>query len=88
MDQRDGIRGLEPENSTQSSYAWKYPVLHGLWVRGSAARRLNIRGAEVDFRKHSRGRSYQAIRYRCARGRTIERSNSVGQVPADLEALS
>jgi transposase InsO family protein len=37
MDQRTAIRGLEPANSTQSSSAWKYPVLHGLWVRGSAA---------------------------------------------------
>jgi hypothetical protein len=43
--------------------AGKYPVLHGLWVIGSAARRPNIRGAEVGFRKHSRSRSYQARRY-------------------------
>jgi hypothetical protein len=78
MDQRAAIRGLELENSTQSSSAWKYLVLHGLWVRGSAAHRPNILGAKVDFRKHSRSRSYQARRYRCAGRRMIEHSNSVG----------
>jgi hypothetical protein len=49
MDQRAAIRGLEPENSTQSSSTWKYPVLHGLWVRGSAARRPNIRAPRLIF---------------------------------------
>jgi hypothetical protein len=34
MDQRTAIRGMKPENSTQSSSAWKYPVF---MVYGSKA---------------------------------------------------
>jgi transposase InsO family protein len=33
VDQRAAIRGLEHANSAQSSSAWKYPVLHGVWGR-------------------------------------------------------
>jgi hypothetical protein len=34
--------GLEPKNSTQSSSAWKHPLLHGLWFRGSATRQPQV----------------------------------------------
>jgi transposase InsO family protein len=49
MDQRTDIRSLEPENSTQSSSAWKYPLLYGLWFGGSATCRSQVRGAKVNL---------------------------------------
>jgi hypothetical protein len=45
VDQGTDIRGLEPTNAAQPSSAWKYPVLHGVWVGGSAAYRSNLWGA-------------------------------------------
>jgi hypothetical protein len=42
--QRAAIHGLELVNLAQSSSAWKYPVLHGVWVGGGAACRSDLRG--------------------------------------------
>jgi hypothetical protein len=40
---------LEPKNTTQSSFAWKHPLLHGLWFGGSATSDLRFGAPRLVF---------------------------------------
>jgi hypothetical protein len=81
------ICSLEPANPAKPSFTRKHPFLLGVWVGGSATNISGIWSTQINIRKHSRSRSNQTRRHRCTRGRTAKCGNSVGQMPADPEAL-
>jgi hypothetical protein len=87
MDQGTTIFSLEPANPAELSFTRKHPILHGLWIGGSTTSRSDLWNAQINIRKHSRSKSNQARGHQCTGGGTTKCGNSVGQIPADPEAL-
>jgi hypothetical protein len=88
MDQGTVLCGLELMNSTQPSLAWKYPLLHGVWVGSSVTSRPCFWGTQANLQKHRRSRSNSARRNWCARGGTAKCRYLANHIPLDPEALS
>jgi hypothetical protein len=52
MDQETTLCGLELANSAQLILTWNYTFLYGVWIRGSIASRLGLRGTHINLQKH------------------------------------
>jgi hypothetical protein len=44
---------MKPMNPAEPSLARKHPILHGVWIEGSATSRSHLWSAQINIRKHS-----------------------------------
>jgi hypothetical protein len=49
VDQGTTICGLEPVNPAEPRSTWKHPILHGVWVGGSATSRSDLWAPKLTF---------------------------------------
>jgi hypothetical protein len=49
MDQGTAICSLEPANPAEPSFTQKHPILHGVWIGGSATSRSDFGATRLTF---------------------------------------
>jgi hypothetical protein len=50
MNQGTTICSLEPANPAESSFTWKHPILHGVWIGGSVTSRSDLWSTQINIR--------------------------------------